>query len=293
MPAKPTPASTVILVRQHDGELQVYLLRRSAESGFMAGHYVFPGGTVEDEDRDLIWENHADMDLGKISERLGGDLTGEEALAYSVTAIRELFEEAGVLLAHRAEQSESDFLKASEMRAMEGLAKGWLREKAESEGWSLQLSMLRRWSHWITPEPIPQRYDTRFFLSFMPAGQECVPDSRETTHGIWIHPMDALIRNAEGELPLSPPTVTTLQEFLDDSDVMEVEKGPERRQWGKARCPRLVRSPKGLIMLLPWDPMFDQAPSIDTRGLENKILPPGEPFSRVWQCQGIWRPVGT
>jgi len=291
-PAEPKPASTVILIRQHEGELQVYLLKRSTKSGFMAGTYVFPGGTVDEEDRDLLWEDHADMDLESVSKKFGGNLTGEEALAYGVAAIRETFEEAGIFLAHRDGQSEDDLEKMCERRAKEGLPNGWLRERVETENWSLEFSRLSPWSHWITPKILPKRYDTRFFLAFMPPGQECIPDHRETTHGIWINPKKGLMGNAKGEIPLSPPTVVTLHELLDYKDIGELTKEVKTRQWGDTRIPHGVRTSKGIILLQPWDPLFNQDITIDTKDLEKKILQTGEPFSRLWNYKGLWRPVG-
>jgi 8-oxo-dGTP pyrophosphatase MutT (NUDIX family) len=183
---KPELASTVILAREQDEELQVYLLKRSARMDFFPGTYVFPGGAVDPEDLTPgLWESHLDVDFESVSQRFGsGGLTGEEALAHGVAAIRETFEEAGVFLAYRNEQSRGDLQRICAMRATKGLRRGWLRERVVSEGWILAFSRLARWAHWITPQLLSRRYDTRFFLAFMPTGQECMPDSRETTHGI-------------------------------------------------------------------------------------------------------------
>jgi len=93
MATKPQMASTVILIREYDGELQVYLLKRSTRSGFFPGTYVFPGGRVETEDQASgLWKVHVDLDSQEISQRFGGSLTEEEALTYGVTAIRDSFE---------------------------------------------------------------------------------------------------------------------------------------------------------------------------------------------------------
>jgi 8-oxo-dGTP pyrophosphatase MutT (NUDIX family) len=109
-PSIPLPAATVILARQHKTELQVYLLKRHAKSGFMAGHYVFPGGILDPEDWNAaVWQRHVDLNIGDLASRLGGeDLTANEKLAYGVAAIRETLEEAGVFLARRADQSRMD-----------------------------------------------------------------------------------------------------------------------------------------------------------------------------------------
>ena len=139
-----------------------------------------------------LWLRHSDLDLPEVERRLGGTLPAMEALAYGVAAIRETFEEAGVLLASRAQETDSGMQAICEMRKVEKLSKGWLREWAVSGGWNLQLSRLARWAHWITPEAFKPRFDTRFFLAFVPADQECSPDEQETTHGIWVTPEQGL-----------------------------------------------------------------------------------------------------
>jgi 8-oxo-dGTP pyrophosphatase MutT (NUDIX family) len=290
---KPRPASTVILARQNFGELQVYLLRRSDRSRFMPGNYVFPGGMVESADHGTeIWKAHSDMDLDDISRRLGGSMPVEEALAYSVAAIRETFEEAGVFLAYRDERSLAELESVCNRRMIKEFSRGWLRELVKSKGWILEFSRLARWSHWITPKLMPQRYDTRFFIAFMPHEQECTPDKRETTEGIWISPEKALVGNSKGEILLGPPTLVTLHELLEYSKVEELEREAETRRWGKPLYPRLVTLSRGALILEPWDPMINHEIQIDPERLEEAILPIGESFSRMWNHDGIWRPVG-
>ncbi|MGD9005203.1 MAG: hypothetical protein PVH94_12615, partial [Desulfobacterales bacterium] len=105
-PPKPLPAATVIIVRQHQTEFQVYLLRRHAKSGFMAGHYVFPGGILDPEDwQYTVWQNYVDVDARTLRDRFGDrKLTAEQIMAYGVAAIRETLEEAGVFFAQRENQ---------------------------------------------------------------------------------------------------------------------------------------------------------------------------------------------
>lgn len=295
MPKEPERAATIILTRQHGGgELQVYLLKRSAQSGFMAGNYVFPGGRVDPTDwAPGLWNEHVDMDLEGIYRRLGGGLSDEEVIANGVAAIRETFEEAGVLLAYPSEQSHDDLRGLIERRMAGSLPKGWLRELVVSEGWTLMFSRLSRWAHWITPELRKRRYDTRFFLVFMPKGQKCIPDTRETTHGVWISPEEGLAGNLRGEIPLSPPAVVTLHELLQYSDTRGLKKEVKTRQWGKARLPQMVPvHRRGALLIFPWDPFYNQDLEIDTEGLDKATIPLGEPFSRLWSHDGIWIPVG-
>lgn len=291
---EPRRASTVILAREKGGEVQVYLLKRSDRSAFFPGNYVFPGGMVEPEDWDTqLWKAHVDMDLEGISKRLGGTLTEEETLAHGVAGIRETFEEAGVLLADRNKCTREDLERVRDRRMARDLPRGWFQDRVVSEGWTLTLSRLARWAHWITPKLMLRRYDTRFFLAFMPPGQECIADTRETEHGIWISPWKGLANNLRGEIPLSPPTLITLHELLQYPDMGDLEKEVKTRPWGEARLPRLIRLPKGVLILQPWDPMCNQELEIDHKGLEKAILPLGEPFSRLWYHEGIWRPVGN
>lgn len=291
-PKIPRSASTVIFTRHHNGELQVYLLRRSSLSGFMPGIYVFPGGTVDPEDRAPgFWRAHVDMDSKSISHRLGGDLTADEALVYGVAAVRETFEEVGVFLAHRSQQTRHDLEKVCSKRIAATLPKGWLRDWVVSDGWTLTFSMLAPWSHWITPEARSRRYDTRFFLTIMPSGQQCIPDTMETTHGMWVSPEKGLDANLKRDIPLSPPALVTLHELLQYHDMKTLEKELENRQWGETRLPLLIRSSQETMIVLPWDPMYDQESEIDINALGKVSLTMDQDFSRLWYHEGIWRPV--
>jgi 8-oxo-dGTP pyrophosphatase MutT (NUDIX family) len=291
----PRSASTVVLARAHGTGFQVYLLKRSGKSGFFPGSYVFPGGTVDSEDSDAEWWlRHSDLDWIGVERRLGGSLPAGEALAYAVAAIRETFEEAGVLMASRAREALPGIQAICERRKVERLAKGWVREWVSSGGWYLLLSLLNRWAHWITPEAFKPRFDTRFFLAFVPADQECSPDNRETTHGLWVAPAQALASNLGGETPLSPPTLVTLQELLPYSTLSELQEEAVKRRWAEPRLPRFVRLDKSAVILEPWDPMIDEeGAEFEPATWKKLVLPVGEPFSRLWFHEGIWRPVAV
>ena len=293
-PREPKRAATVILVREDSGKLQVFLLRRSGRSGFFPGTYVFPGGMIDSEDLDTeLWIEHGDVDPDEASLRLGGGLSMEEAIAYGVAGIRETFEEAGVLLAAKNDDTASHQDSIRDRRMSDSLDKGWLRELVVSEGWTIAFTRLARWAHWITPEAMPKRFDTRFFLAFMPPDQECVPDARETTHGIWVTPAQGLGANLRGEIPLSPPSLVTLQELLHYRDIKALEKEARSRPWGQARLPRLIPLAEGSVILEPWDPMYHSKLEVDPDTLPESVLPVGVPFSRVWYHEGVWKPIGT
>lgn len=292
-PDTPTPAATVILVREHFGDLQVYLLERSATSGFMAGNYVFPGGMVDAEDRSFqLWQNWVDLDRDGIAQQLGGNLSVEEAMAFSVAAIRETLEEAGVFLAHSQKINTDELERAHQLRLTPKLSRDWFKKFTVSEGWKLALSKLYRWSHWITPQGMSRRFDTRFFLAVMPPNQVCRPDTRETTHGLWISPQKGLADNLAGEIPLSPPTLITLHELVKYHSLEDLIKAAKRRQWGKALLPRLIRLDQGAVIVEPWDSMYHHKEiHMSSDELAKAVLPVGKSFSRIWYNNGIWRPV--
>jgi 8-oxo-dGTP pyrophosphatase MutT (NUDIX family) len=292
-PKTPRPAATVILIRPHKDEFQVYLLKRNEKSGFMGGYYVFPGGTVDFEDRDAgIWQQHVDMDVEEIVHRLGGGMDLENILAYGVAAMRETFEEAGVLLVRQAQQREEDLERICRRRSAVPLPKGGFRELIVSESWMLAFSRLKRWSHWITPELMKRRYDTRFFLTVLSKEQVCRPDRHETVHGLWITPLEGLMGNRDGRIPLSPPTLVTLHELSGYRQMKDLESALESRSWGVALFPRLVPVQNGAVILEPWDPAHRQdVITFDLQTLEKAVLPVEAPFSRIWLHKGIWRAV--
>ncbi len=222
----PVRASTLILVRGEGEKFKVYLLKRSSRSGFMPGNYVFPGGVVDPEDRNFdFWQGHIDLDRAQVLTRFGGGLNDEDAITHGIAAIRETFEEAGILLAGQNGGTGRDLDNLLDQRLVGSLSKTWLRELVAAGEWTLRFSELACWSHWITPKIRSKRYDTRFFVAFMPEGQECRPDNRETTHGIWVSPEKALRGNLKGEIPLSPPAVT----YVARISSIPWYRGPEKR----------------------------------------------------------------
>jgi 8-oxo-dGTP pyrophosphatase MutT (NUDIX family) len=287
------PASTVILVREKYEKLQVYLLRRSAQSGFMGDKYVFPGGTLDAPDmKTAFWEKHVDIQVEEVVRRLGGGFPKEDIFAYGVAAIRETLEEAGVFLAQRDGGSPADYLKIDNLRMAGDLSTHWFLDLIENENWRLQFSQLARWAQWITPERMNQRYDTRFFLVFMPEGQECSPDQRETVQGMWVSPEQGLAGNLSGEIPLSPPTVVTLHQLLAYPTLDNLRQSASTRQWGDALAPNMVITSAGPIILEPWDPEWDSEKiSADKKYLMDNILPVGQPISRIWFHKNLWLPV--
>jgi 8-oxo-dGTP pyrophosphatase MutT (NUDIX family) len=289
------PAATLILTREKAGSLQVYLLRRSPTSSFMPGSFVFPGGLVDQGDRDTdFWRTRIDLAPEAFDHRLGEE-NAFDALAYAVAAIRETFEESRALLARRRQPGAADYEEACALRMSNGSQHGWFNRLAGDREWVLSLSRLWPWARWITPTAMPRRFDTRFFVSPLPQGQQCRADSYETTEGIWIEPREALQANLDGSVPLTPPGLVTLQELLRYPSWPSLLAAAANRRWSTGIMPRLLPFPasrQGLI-LMPWDPQYDrEAAEILSGAATPDVLHAGEPFSRVWNDgSGRWRPI--
>ena len=292
-PVMPKPASTVILVKEEDNTLKVYLLRRSSGSLFMPGNYVFPGGTLEEEDWDAeFWKTRVDMETQDLEAHLGGDIPAETALAYGVAAIRETFEEAGVFPG-KASPVYKALDKMCTLRSAGRLPDIWLREYMADGENLLPISALRLWSRWLTPLRSPVRFDTIFFTAFLDTGAECAPDQRETTHGLWLTPEEGIEGNASGKIPLGPPTLVTLQELLGLSSAQQLLDALDKRDGGDVRMTRQIPVGRGILNILPWDPKYLQEGEIVPERYAPSFLPPGKPFSRLFLDNGIWRPVAA
>lgn len=227
-------AATVILARP---PFEVYLTRRSARSAFAPDAFVFPGGTVEEQDAD---EASAARTLGLESERIErefratvpADLTSDEppvtipaARGLMVAALRELFEEAGVLLA-RTEAGKPIDARDAAWNGVEAdraaVRAGTLTfaDFLTRRNWHADAGALALFSHWITPPSEPRRYNTHFFFAAAPPDQAALADAFETHDGIWIAPARALARHRAGSMHLVYPTIKHLAR-LSRFDSME------------------------------------------------------------------------
>lgn len=213
LPVVPRLSAAVMLLRPHadDGGLEVFMVRRHIKSDFAPDVYVFPGGSVIDADRE------AEVTAG-VCVPIDA-LTPATALGVGVrvAAIRELFEEAGVLLALRDQGA-----LIIEGKLAKHLVK-WRRqlqknevtiaEMAAAEDLVLATDSLTHCAHWITPEAFPKRFDTHFFLAEHPAGQEALFDDLETTGGVWVRPAAALADFEAGAFPLVFATIHQLRDL--------------------------------------------------------------------------------
>ncbi len=218
-------AATVILAR---APFEVYLTRRSARSAFAPDAFVFPGGTIEAQDSSAAMRERA---VGLTAERVSEEfratvppalLTSEPAVdadagrALLVAAVRELFEEAGVLLAcdaakHAVGVTAADLEAAADDRVALRSGELAFSEYLRRRDWFADTRTLTLFSHWITPRSEPRRYNTHFFFALAPPNQAAQADAYETHDGIWIPPSLALERYRNAEMHLVYPTIKHLE----------------------------------------------------------------------------------
>ena len=289
----PKPAATVVLARDQENGLQVLLLQRSAASRFMAGNYVFPGGLLENADYMVDWwQSHVDLEPDEILRRFGGNMAHSQVVASAIAAIRETFEEAGVLFARRPTSPAGMLRTVRGRRLTIESPPDWLQRLAQKDGWILQLSQLFGWSRWITPEQMRYRYDTRIFIARMPEDQIAAPDMRETVHATWVRPEEALRKNLSAQIPLGPPTLITLHEMLACESFERLKQAAEKRRRDTPLKPRLITDGKEKMILEPWDPEYHRSQvRFDVTKLRARIATVGAPFSRLWFSDGVWKPV--
>ncbi len=214
-PVRPRPAATVMLVRDSNVGVEVFLMERSG-FGMFGGLHVFPGGKVDAADQAACWR---ELTSGPDEERASAILRLDHGgLGYWVACIRECFEEAGVLLA-TDHSGRSLRFAAAEVRTRFGVWRdrinaqesGVLEAMCIEEGLHLASDQLAYVSHWITPVDQPSRFDTRFFVARAPYDQNALHDGHETIHSEWIRPQVALDRFAAGKLNLISPTQKNLE----------------------------------------------------------------------------------
>ncbi len=242
-PAPTRDASTVALLRDAPGGQEVYLLRRVRGMAFAGGMHVFPGGSVDPADAtaDIAWTGPPPSvwaEAFRVDEPL--------ARALVCAAVRETFEESGVLLAGPTADEVLADVSTDEWEAERAALEA--REHSLSELLSrrslvLRADLLRPLAHWITPEVETKRFDTRFFVARMPAGQVCRDAGSEADERLWVRPQDALQQG----LNLMPPTLAVLQDLASHDDV-EAALAAERTI--STVMPRLVVADDGTLQFL-------------------------------------------
>ncbi|MGA4840500.1 NUDIX hydrolase [Streptomyces sp. G45] len=213
-PARPRPAATVMLLRDTPAAgPEVHMLRRRTSMPFAGGAYAYPGGGVDprDDDRDVRW---AGPPRSAWAARLGLDESAAQAMVCA--AVRETYEEAGVLLAGPSPDTVVGDTTGDDWEAdREALVARELSfaEFLDRRGLVLRSDLLGAWARWITPEFEPRRYDTCFFVAALPEGQRTRDVSTEADRTVWLRPAAAAARYDRGELGMMPPTIATLRQL--------------------------------------------------------------------------------
>jgi len=197
-PVKALPSSSVLVIRDRAGRLEVLMQERPHTMKFAAGAYVFPGGKVEKSDLDAkLW-----------GEIIDGDVSHDEA--FKIAVIRELYEEAELLLGN------NDMSEAKRHAPAAEIARVFKRE-----GLRVDLNSLIPFAHWVTPEIIPRRYDTMFYLTEAPSGQEVGRDGSESMKSMWVNPHEIIEAWQEDHVPLMFPTRLNLMKLARSFSVSE------------------------------------------------------------------------
>lgn len=263
MPADQTvrDAATVVVLRDApDGQAEVLLLRRHGRSGFAANAWVFPGGVVDEPDGALAERFWSGIDPPALAGRF--DATAERVLAYHVAAVRETFEEAGVLFARSRDGAPPDLDDPDLLQLRRDLADrtkavdfaAWL----EQRDLVLDLADLTYLAWWMTPKAEPRRYDARFFAARLPQGQTAGHDRLEITDQRWIKPAAALEELAAGRLPMIFPTIKTLEDLARFTTAEEVLEHARSLPAIRRLLPHAVLDDEGRLVriLHPDDPEY-------------------------------------
>ncbi|OZB12286.1 MAG: MBL fold metallo-hydrolase [Marinobacter sp. 34-60-7] len=271
------PAATLVLTRDTADGIEVLLLQRTWEAVFLPGYYVFPGGAV-DANETLAQEHIRGVSDSVISQTMSLDEGGAD---YMLAAVRECFEEAGVLLAVDAA---GDWVRPD--HAVHGDRQAvfanevTLAEVCARHGLSIPLDRLAYLGHWVTPPGPPRRFDTRFFVAVAPDGQQAHHDGEETIDHVWVSPAQALEEHRAGKRLLGLPTIRTLR-VLSDFDTTEA-----LMRYAHANPPEAFPTEpwpavkKGKpVMLEPGAPAYDEAVKLDPEGegTTHATIVPGEP----------------
>lgn len=266
-PVTPLPASTVLLLRDGAETLEVFMVRRPDAMDFASGALVFPGGKVDPEDREVALRGRC----------AGVDGVDDTMLALQVAAIRETFEECGVLLARPRGSDrlvEPQRVHALLARYRAPLVKDEIGIGAmiEAEDLELACDLLVRFAHWITPEMRPKRFDTHFFLAPAPEGQQALHDGMESLDSLWTNCEGAIDSFHAGTHYLMFPTYANLKKLGRSRQVSEAMQ--------RARAAPVVsvlgtqrRGPDGLIrMVVPRDAGYDLTEVPDPQAPSGKRL---------------------
>lgn len=244
-------AGTVVVLREYDGAMQVFMMRRHHGHAFMAERWVFPGGRIEASDRAPELAEFVD------------DFDNDEGLplALYIAALRETFEEAGLLFARRCDQDSTiafdDCGPFAKLRAAVDAGEVSMLELCRREDLRLRVEALHFFAHWITPEFESRRYDTRFFAAVAPDCQVPCHDDHELTHSAWWTPREAIEKYRNEQILLAPPTLCVLEELSNFASPDAFLADLPTRQAPPTILPHPTGTDGGeVLLLLPGDPEY-------------------------------------
>lgn len=246
-------------------DIEILMVLRHPGNKFVANSYVYPGGALDAEDCAPDMDSLCRGISRETAFRLLGDIPREKALGAWVAGVRETFEEVGLLLAYDqggaliAFNSKGKKERFSAYRAALCSGKGSFREMLIREGLTMATDRLHYFSHWITPEILPIRYDVRFFVARAPEGQEALHDGCELVEHAWVTPREALDAFEQGSFNLVLPTIMTLKELCAFRTVDEVIRAAANK-----RIPRILTkmAQKGgaFVEIMPDGSVFGPSP---------------------------------
>ena len=261
-PVVPSPAATVVLLRDRPGGgIETLLIQRHSRSKFAAGDHVFAGGKIEADDMPPDAERFCrGLTATAAAERMGSGVSPRHALGHWVGAIREAFEEVGILLAEGPGGEPVRITPESRSR-FEAYRVACQTENAaffdmlRAESLVLSTAALAYFAHWITPEENPIRFDTRFFAAVMPVGQDAVADGREIVGVRWLSPEEAFDALARKEISLRTPTQKNLHLLTGGGTAADVVARLREREVPTIR-PRVLTVDGKPVPVLPGDPRW-------------------------------------
>jgi 8-oxo-dGTP pyrophosphatase MutT (NUDIX family) len=240
-------AATILLLREHGGAMEVLMVTRHHQIDFATGALVCPGGKVNAGDRDA-----------RVRSRCSGvDGLSDHEVALRVAAIREAFEESGVLLArHRATAQMVDAMQATELgpryrKRLDSDEIG-IADMLEAEDLELVCEELVPFAHWITPTFLPKRFDTYFYLAVAPRAQIAVHDGKETVESVWLKPADALAQTKTGQRTMLVATALNVRRLGENATIAAVLRSA-RSQLIVTVLPELIQGPNGKLLRIPVD----------------------------------------
>jgi recombination protein RecT len=225
-PVATRPAATILLLRDAPAGLEVLMTRRSSTASFAPGAYVFPGGALDATDR-------SDAAVAAARARPDQD---DAHRHFAAAALREAFEELGVLLAYR--RGTDDPVDPALAATMDRSHDGDLYAQLQRAGLELAIDRTGWLSHWITDRDLPKRFDVRFFVAPMPVGQHAVADGAEQFEPVWVNPADGLQRHEQGSFSMIFPTIRTLRQLQRFATVEQVLEACRTQASVFTSCPR-------------------------------------------------------